>query len=383
MMKKIITKIKSNLLHKWWFHQQQDTFFDHIITIPVILSKYLPSPLKKSFVTFIDNIGLALFRLIHVVSSIFQPYYLFEGSEKLTSKRIKILFKGNPKNLQFITKRLYRNPIQIIKINKKQAKKWKSKKGKKGKIHPDVIITESEIFYRSYFQKKGYIIIPEYVTFLLDTAKSMDEIIDRISVDIAQDIQKAKKTNYTFEVRNDSDAFNLFYYQMYLPYLTWKHKNSNRTASYATIQHLHAQGAEILFIKHADEYIFGGIFHKEKNIMKTYYAGLMNNKFSHLHNGIMALSYYYLITIAKKRMCQFIDFGTAEPFTDDGLYTYKNKWKMDIIKSPPYSSDIFSIKIFNKQNIFDQFINNHPIHHFDGARLRILKKDCLTRSKKA
>ncbi|MBS3801124.1 MAG: hypothetical protein KGY65_00035 [Candidatus Thermoplasmatota archaeon] len=373
-MKKIITKIKSNLLHKWWFHQQQDTLFEHIINIPVICSKYLPFPLKKSFVKIIDDAGLALFRFIHVLFSIFQPYYIFVGNEKITSKSIKILFKGNPKNLRFITKRLYHDIVQIKRVNKKQVKEWKSKKGKKTTHHPDVSITESDIFYRSFFQKKGCIIIPEYVTFLLNATKSMDEIMDSISFDMAQDIQKAKKTNYTFEVRNDVNAFNLFYYQMYLPYLTWKHKNSNRTASHATMQHLQIQGAEILFIKHADEYIFGGIFHKEKNIIKTYYAGLMNNKFSHLHNGIMALSYYYLITIAKKRKCQSIDFGTAEPFTDDGLYNYKNKWKMDIIQSPPYSSDIFAVQIFNKQNTFNQFIENHPVHYFDGARLRILEK---------
>jgi hypothetical protein len=372
-MKKIMKKIKTNLLRKWWFQQKHNSFFENIIQIPVTWGKYLPSPLKKSFVTYIDHAGLALFRLIHVFSSIFQPYYLVEGFEKITSKNIRVLYKGNPKNIRFITKRFYHDPIQITSVNKNQVRNWKNSYEKNTKHHPDFYITESDIFYRSYFQKKGNIIIPENITFLLDTTKSMDEIIERISPDMIQDIQKAKKTNYTYEVRNDLDAFDLFYNNMYLPYLTWKHKNSNRIASYATIRHLQAQGAEILFIKHVDEYIFGGIFHKDKKIMKTYYAGLMNNKFSHLHNGIMALSYYYLITIAKKRMCHIIDFGTASPFIDDGLYSYKSKWNMSITQSPAYSSDIFAIRIINNQEIFKQFIDTHPIHYFDGEKIRLLK----------
>ena len=381
-MNTILEKIKSNLLDKWWFDQQNKSIFEEILWLPLKISELLPFPLSKYYIKLVDNLGLVFFRLLHVFSSKFSSNYLIEGNEKQSTKKIRILYNGNPNSLEFIIKRFYTRSYQIKKISKNKGKIISNQKNKY-KQQPDAIIKKADMFYRAYFQRKGYITIPEYITFLLNTTRSLEQIINGVHSDIRNDISKAQNTNYTFEVRDDIKTFDFFYFKMYLPYTCWKHKKSNRIASYATIRHLQAQGAELLLIKHKKEYIFGGIFHKEKNIMKTYYAGLKDKKFNHLHNGIMALSYYYLILIAKKKNCKYIDFGTAKPFKDDGLYKYKNKWNMKIVQSSPFSSDLFAIKIYKNKSSFDNFITHHPVHYFDESRLRLMKKDCLTRSKKA
>lgn len=374
-MNTTLWKIKSNLLDKWWFDQQNKSIFENIIWLPLTISDKLPFPLSKYFIKLIDNLGLVFFRFLHLFSLKFSSYYLIEGNEKQSTKKIRILYNGNPKSLGFIIKRFYTKSYQIKKISKNQGKKTRNQKNNY-KQQPDAIITKSDMFYRAYFQSKGYIAIPEHVTFLLNTTRSLEQIINGVHSDIRKDIKKAQNTKYTFEVRDDVKSFDLFYFQMYLPYAQWKHKKSDRIATYATIRHLQAQGAELLLIKHKEEYIFGGIFQKEKNIMKTYYAGLKNKKFSHLHNGIMALSYYYLILISKKKNCKYIDFGTAKPFRDDGLYQYKNKWNMKIVQSSPYSSDLFAIKIYKNKSIFDNFITHHPVHYFNNEKIRLLKKEC-------
>ena len=370
-----LREIKDNLLHKWWFDRHNRSVFEKILWVPVKICNHLPFPFNKYFIKIIDRIGLLIFRFFHILSTLFSPYYLLEGIEKQSTKKIKILYKGNPSSFKFITNRVYQNSYKIKRLSKRQGKKICKKKENNYKEKPDVFIIKSDMFYQSYLQKKGHIIIPEYVTFLLETTRSIEHIINNVSIDTQKDIKKAQHTNYSFEVHSDRETFDFFYFQMYLPYTQWKHKKSDRIASYATIIHLQAQGAELLIIKNDKDYIFGGIFHKEKNIMRTYYAGLKKNKFSHLHNGIMALSYYYLITIAKKRNCKFIDFGTSQPFIDDGLYKYKKKWNMEIVQSSPYSSDIFAIKIIHNQFIFDKFITHHPVHYFDNQKIRLLKKN--------
>lgn len=367
---KITYKIKKNLNSKWWYHQKETSIFEKLLLITARISEQLPSFLQKRFIQTIDTLGLWFFRISTMIGSFFTPYYLFEGIENQSEKKCSILYQGNPASITFFTKLFFKNNENVHKIDKKKVKKLLEKPNELSQKSPDLFIKKSDLFFTSYLQKKGWIILPEYVSFLFDTATP----ISNNNTTITQDIKKAKKAKYSYEIRYDRKIFETFYHKMYIPYVNWKHKGQEKIASYATIRHLEARGANILLIKHDDEIIFGGMFLKENEVMKTYYAGLMKGKFSHLHNGVMALSYYFLIEIAKESGCKRVDFGTARPFLDDGLYKYKNKWQMDIQQTSPFFSDIFAIKIINNHVVIDDFISTHPIHFINGMKIDTLRK---------
>ena len=169
--------------------------------------------------------------------------------------------------------------------------------------------------------------------------------------------------------------FSFFYTHIHKPYIKWKHQHSQRIASPLTIQHLALRKAKILFIKHKKEYIFGGIFTIESNMIKTYYAGLMKGKYDHLHNGIMALSYYSLINEAQKQHIPSIDFGTAHPFLSSGLLNYKLQWNMHITKTSPYFSDIFALK--TNSTIFQELFSQEPFFYNKNNSLTLAISDTL------
>lgn len=372
-MKAIIKKMKKNIWGKWWYLHSGKNAIEYFIIVTAKIGNILPRFLEKPFIRSIDTLGLLCSRLVNVISFLFPSYFYLEGIEKNSKEQVRILYEGNPEAIEFFTDLFFSEAPSSKPLTRKQGKKLQKKKNMEYQTI-DISIQSSDVFFTGHLQNKGRIIIPEHVSFILDTSQSIDEILIRIDSDITKDLKKAKKTSYHYEIRTDSKAFRLFYFQMYLPYLTWKHKGSHRTASFATILHLAEQGAELLFIKHKEDYIFGGIYLKENTKMKTYYAGLMKEKFSHLHNGIMALSYYYLIEIAKEKECKSIDFGTARPFLNDGLYVYKNKWNMNIIQTSPFFSNIFAIQIMNNHSIIDQFISKNPMHYFNNNRLDVLHK---------
>ena len=365
---KFVNKIKKNFNSKWWYHQEEISIFEKLLLITTRIGEQLPSFFQKIFIQSIDILGLWFFRISTLIVSFFASYYLFEGVEKKSKKKYSILYKGNPQSITFFTDLFFKNKDCIQKIDKKIGKKLLKKSNMISEKNPDLIIKQSDLFFSSYHQKKGCIVIPEFVSFIFDTSTPLSNNNDTIT----QDIKKANKTSYSYEIRNDRKIFEIFYYKMYLPYINWKHKGKERIASYATIRHLEARGARILLIKHDSEIIFGGMFLKENEIIKTYYAGLMEGKFSHIHTGVMALSYYYLIEIAKELGCTQVDFGTARPFLDDGLYKYKNKWQMNIRQTSPFFSDIFAIKIINNPSVIDEFISTHPIHYINGMKIDTL-----------
>lgn len=363
MMKRNIRELVKEIQGKWWFRNHDNSIMESLLTIIADSCDHLPYPLKKRLITAFDISGVLIFRLSNLLFSMTSAYYVIESTQKGSNKKIKILIKGNPESISLLIDKICNQIIRIRKVERKKGRKiWRGKKHF-SKRDPDIFIAKSDWFYRKYYQRKGCMVFPEYISFHLDTTKDLEEIFKNVSSDIAKDIEKAKKTNYSYQVVSDPASFKLFYFQMYLPYMKWKHKDSERIASYATIRHIMGQGAELLMIKHDSNYIFGGIFLKDNDEIKTHYAGLMNGKFSHLHNGVMALSYYFLIKIAKKYNCNRIDFGTAPPFLDDGLYAYKNKWNMSVTPTSPFFSDIYAIKIMKNNSYFDNIISSQKIHY--------------------
>ncbi len=361
-MIQIFKKIKEQLHGKWWFHSQDKNIIELILEISATIAEPFPPLLQRRFIKTFDSIGLSIYRLSNIIFSRFSPYLLLSATLKGTQKQIKVLIKGDPDSFSTITTQLCSDIKQIKKINKKKAVNWWKHPQDTSNNTIDIFIAKSDMFFKKHYKKHNCKILPEYISFHLDTTKNLNEILSTVSSDIKKDIEKAQQTGYTYQIRNDKLAFSYFYHHMYKPYMKWKHKKSNRIASYATIRHLAAQGAEILFIKHNDSNIFGGMFLEEDNMLKTHYAGLMNGKFNHLHNGVMALSYYFLIKIAKQRKCHTIDFGTAPPFMQDGLYVYKSKWNMDVVSRSPFFSDIFAVKILNRNSIIEEFIRTRPFH---------------------
>lgn len=357
-MVKILRYLSEHSHKNLWLIKDNYNFFKKILKVTLKINNHLPLFLKKPFIKHMDSLGLSLIRFTKIILNVFSPFYIIESLNKKSRKKVRILFRGDIKSTRFFLKKILGGDFTIKKIGFKINSE---------RIHDrfDIRLHKTDLFFKQYYQKRGYIIVPEHTTFLLNIPNSLDEFINRLSPSIIKDLQKAKKIGYSFEISNDIKKFKLFYHSMYLPYVNWKHKEKSRIVSFEAISHLAAQGAELLLIKKNEDYVFGGMFIKNEDKIVTSYAGLMEGKFNHLYNGIMALSYYYLILIAKDYSCKSIDFGTSRPFKDDGLYKYKKKWKMDIIQTSPFISEIFSIKILNRSSSLKKVINSDFLHHLN------------------
>lgn len=372
-MSKYNGKIKKRVYKKSQYnHEQCHDFFEPFIILSANIGYSLPTFLKKIFISVIDTLGLWISRFIRIIYSPFYPSYLLTGYENHFGKKMCILYKGpiGPLDVIFTLFNINHSTCEIEHLKKERKNKIKKSESYSSF---DFYIIRSDVFFQRYLKKRGFTIVPEYVSFHLDISSSLEEILIRASPDVCQDIEKAKRIMYDVEIKDDLNTFRFFYDHMYVPFIKWKHEEKGRIVSFATICHLAARGAKLLILTHDKQRIFGGIFLKENSIMRTYYAGLMKGKFSHIHNGIMALSYYYMIQIAKKLDCKSIDFGTAPPFTNDGLYLYKKKWGMNIIETSPLLSDIFAIKVPTDPSRLKRFIAKNPVHYLNENHLDVLQ----------
>ena len=288
--------------------------------------------------------------------------YLISGKEKHSGEKLTILFISKKNLSPYISNLIFSKESKIVK--KFNVNIWNYKK----KINQivsdtDAVFIKCDRFYSNFFEKKGFIVIPEWINMTLDISEPWDSFYKKLSKSAKEDIRKIKKLGYTYEITRDIDKLKMFYYKMYLPYISWKYRESEIQANFYTIQHIFEQAGELLLTKLDDEYIFGGLFLRKKDKIITSFAGIMEGKFEFVQQGAIAASYYFLIQYSKERDVKSINFGSSRPFFNDGIFMYKRKWGAKIDKAGNLSADIYSLKTFNKNNAIKSFLTNNPFVH--------------------
>jgi len=263
---------------------------------------------------------------------------------------------------------LFSKEPQIKKI--KETHIWNyTKEINPNKSNIDAVIIKSDRFYSNFFEKKGYVVIPEWIGVFLDISSPFEDYYKRLSKGAKDDIRKIRKYGYTYEISQDIDKFNFFYYKMYLPYVSWKYKNKAECINYFALRHIFEYGSKILFVKNNDEYIFGGLFLIKKRKVFTSFAGVMEGKFDKIQLGLFAASYYYLIKYSKECGAKDIDFGSCRSFINDGVFKYKRKWGTRIEKAGYDTAEIFSLKILSDSKGIKSFLTKNPFISLEKNKL--------------
>ncbi len=367
-MKRNGSSLKTSLFQgKPWYQSRTNSFLSSILSITADIIQHFPQTIRNPLIKSIDKLGLFIIRMMKIMPFHSQPYHHIQGPG-VENEQINIMYQGDLPSIIFFLKKLFpdNKNLHITTIpynkNKKKIAALKEKS--------DMFIIEKDYFFKGFYQKKGYLIIPENISFILPAIQPIENTIKKCSQSIQQDIKKAKSFGYQYEIKSDISAFKNFYNTMYIPYVKWKYKEMEKIVSYNAMRHFSLRGSKLLLVTSDDSNVFGGIFDIEKQKIITQYAGLKEGKFNHIHNGIITLSYYFLILIAKKYNIKSIDFGTSPPFLSDGLYKYKMKWNMHITKTKPIFSTIFAIKMNAQSKSLQNFFKQNPFFYY--------KKDSLS-----
>ena len=368
MKKEKKNSLLSVLKTRWWLVREQDTIKYKIIRKITNVCINLPKPIRKKVLAMIDQFIIIFSRFFLIISQLLLTAYIVSGKEKHNKKNLTILFIGDKKIFPYLSSLLFSEYPEIEKNFNVFI--WNIKKIiNKNNLSIDAIFIKNDRFYSHYFEKQGYIVIPEWISTTLDVSEPLEKIYKNFSKSVKEDIRKIKKYNYSYDISQDPSILDMFYYKMYLPYISWKYGIFIKYANFYSIKHIFEQGGKILFIKRNNEYFFGGLFLKKKEKIYATYAGIMKGKFDCIHQGVIAGSYYYLITYAKKVGVKSINFGSCRPFINDGLFSYKRKWGIKIEKTGNENSENYFFKILNNNQVMSSFIKNNPFITFENNKI--------------
>ena len=372
MKNKKISQFIKTIEKPWLLNSNQNTIsYRFIKKLSEFCFNYLPRPIRKKMLSFLHTSSEIITRFITTISQLSYTAYLIEGKEKNSKAKLKILYLSNEglypylMNLIFSEKTKYKtiDKIKIWNIHKKIKELY-------NKI--DAVFIESNTFYAGYFEKQGFIIIPESISMTLDISESFEKLYKKFSKSAKEDIRKVKRYKYKYEITQNSEKLKLFYYKMYHPYISQRHKEIAVHANFHAIRILFEKDGRLMLIKHKNEYVSGAIFSIRKEKAIATYLGIKKEKTNLFKKGLTAASYYFFIKWAKENNIKKLDFGTSKAFLNDGLFRYKKKWGTTIDKTESCYYSIFPFKICKKSKGMQIFVKNNPFVYLEKNQLRIM-----------
>lgn len=281
--------------------------------------------------------------------------WLLEGRERHSGEELTILYAGHLLNKNYIAHLAYGDDHRETRL----GKAWTWSVARIAKAHPAaaLIFTETEEAYFNRFAGPDDFYIPCWIDGEIEFAR-YNELVKH-SETLKSDIRKIRKQGYTYEISRDKDKFDLFYYEMYRPYILKAHGNRAALMSYEAMMSK-ASITELLLIRQGDEYVAGENLLYENGSVRAWSLGVRDGDYRHVKEGAIGALYYYKIEYLSGRGFARFDAGASRAFLKDGVLQYKRKWGLRLTR--PRAGG-FCLRKRCQLTMADTYIFNNPFIH--------------------
>ena len=325
------------------------------------------------------NIFRILSKLVSRVQDIFVTIFIVHGKEKQSQSDISILFFGKKDSLAYLSEIVYENDPSIERISTIFI--W----GIKRKLNyyskdVDMVVVKTDRFFSNFLTKKGFIIIPEWIEMSMTIPGNFQNLVETLGSSAKKDIQTIQKYDFSYEISNDSEKLDFFYFKMCLPYMMKRHGKLAlfNLIDYEDVNRNFRRGF-LLFVKENEKYIAGSVIIMRKKIAYPVYMGILDDDL-YLRQGVGASLYYFPLIWANKNNIKKINFGNTRTFLNSGDFQFKRKWGMTVENSNVFFG-IYGLKM--NPNSADKVMNlleNHPTIYTNGVDLKglVVRQQPLT-----
>jgi hypothetical protein len=220
---------------------------------------------------------------------------------------------------------------------------------------------------------KGMFFIPQWVRQTNPIFLGISDLVKtnklRKSETLLSDIKKIQNSSYEYKfIKNDHSLLNLFYYNMYMPYVNNRYRDEKFLTSYGEILSHFKKGGLIL-VKDGDKYVSGTIVKIENNKLSTCKSGVLNGDMDLVKKGALTALFYFYCKLAQDNGLTKIDYGLSRPFLNDGVLRYKAKWntKIDLDQK---NNKVFVLKINKLTEFTRHFLIYNPFISIEKNILR-------------
>jgi hypothetical protein len=243
-----------------------------------------------------------------------------------------------------------------------------------------MVVVKTDRFFSNFLNKKGFIIIPEWIEMSMTIPGNFQNLFETLGSSAKKDMQTIQKYDFSYEISNDPEKLDFFYFKMCLPYMMKRHGKLAlfNLIDYEDVNRNFRRGF-LLFVKENEKYIAGSVIIMRKKVAYPVYMGILDDDL-YLRQGVGASLYYFPLIWANKNNIKKINFGNTRTFLNSGDFQFKRKWGMTVKNSNVFFG-IYGLKM--NPNSTDKVMNlleNHPTIYTNGVDLKglVVRQQPLT-----
>lgn len=235
----------------------------------------------------------------------------------------------------------------------------------------DIIIVESSKHLIRKLPKESAVIAPFRVQFVLDLQGEWMEVMQRFRRDARRnDMRKAQKYGYEYEISRSETDVEMFYCNMYLPTMQKRHGELAallpRREAYQLLRH-----GWLFLTKRDGIYVAGGLCHARQGILEFKEMGVLDGDEQLMREGAVGAMNYLRIRWAHQAGFKGVNLGEGWPYLS-GIFQSKRKWG-SVLSIPPHEHKRIWLRIQRNTPAVALFVEKNPCVIIDGdERLQAL-----------
>jgi hypothetical protein len=239
----------------------------------------------------------------------------------------------------------------------------------------DLVVVGANHYLQSLYRRAGFYLLPRSVRLIMPLPKHPDDIIAGLErparKSILRYVRRISASGYDYRVTTDPDWVDLFYYDMFKPYILHKYGKAAMVTSYKKVKRDYLSGFGIEVIKDGEQ-LAGTIVIPYGSTLYNPHGGVIHGDEELAREGASFALYYYAMLFAYSSGYTEIDFGCSRPFLSDGSLSFKLKWDMNVVPGNT-STGIFAIAAPGCSNQARKFLQANRFYHLHNEGIELVK----------
>ena len=280
-----------------------------------------------------------------------QMWYI-EGPEETTGESLALIWCGSRKQQAYMINRIFgtsaieqrrigRRPIMLLDHLQESH-------------NCSLAIVAGPQQILSFLSREEDFCVPWWIDAELDLDEAQESMGRPKS--LKEDLRRVRNNQLGYTVSKDAANYRYYYDRFYVPTITGSHGAAALLSSFdERWQEIDSGGAEVMFVTMDEKPIGGLILNYRNEIPALRDIGILDGNKEILKTGVISAAHYFAMTHLKEQGFERVCLGLSRCFLNDGVLTYKQKWKPTLMES---SQESFMFRVSRLNNASRSFLRS-------------------------
>lgn len=261
------------------------------------------------------------------------------GRERASGLSLEILFSGQIENKNYIAQLAFDNTGTEAALGRRWIRNLVERDTVRLAGDEALVIVGLNEAQRERYRDRFKFQVPCWIGGEIDLGALIDHW--RYSKNSRYILGQLRKSETTYEITRDRDAFERFYYGMYLPYITNVYGNHAFLMSHEDMVG-QLDRCELVLVKRHGEYVAGQILVYDGRQVRGWSVGVKDGDRSYVEAGAIKALDYLLPPYLRENGYNFLHLGGSRPFLRDGVLAHKKRLGLRLTD---HSAQGFAVKL--------------------------------------